>query len=177
MFGYFAYEIVLHKQVFQTVNACYSVAVELHCVAVLRVLIHSVDIVERVSLLWWRFEKVATKREIRFVVAQNAEDGGHNVCLLCDASTLLGFYFARWVVENKGCAELANVGFVLLVVALVGVVAYQYKDGILEPRLLSGTFKETADSHICVTNALVDRQLPFFELVFVFVWHDKGVMT
>ena len=81
------------------------------------------------------------------------------------------------VVENEGCAELANVGFVLLVVALVGVVAYQYKDGILEPRLLSGTFKETADSHICVTNALVDRQLPFFELVFVFVWHDKGVMT
>ena len=57
------------------------------------------------------------------------------------------------------------------------VWSYQYKDGVFEPRLLSGTFKETADSHIGVTNALVDRQLTVFELVFVFVWHDKGVMT
>ena len=62
-------------------------------------------------------------------------------------------------------------------VAEIGMVAGQDKDGIAEPRLTADCLEEFADGHIGIADALVHDDTLFGELLLILLWNTVGMMA
>ena len=161
--------VVTHQVVFQAIHAYHALTVKLHHIAILAVLVHAVEIVDGPSLVGGRMEEVAAKSHIGLVITQIPQDGRHDVYLLGYGVAHTGLDVARGVIDDDGRAETADIRGELGVVAQIGVVRGDYKDGILEPRLLARRVKEAAQRIVGIAYALVyhDAFLGIFLLILV----------
>lgn len=76
------------------------------------------------------------------VVAEDAEDGGHDINLLHDAGEHTRGQFARGIVDGDGDGEDPDGGVAFIVLEARGVVGGEDEEGILEPWLLAGCGEE-----------------------------------
>ena len=84
---------------------------------------------------------------------------------------------AAGIIEDDGRAELVDAALVFSMVAGIGMVACQYKDGIFEPRFLSGLSEEAAQGIIGIADTFVNGQFFFAIHLFIFVGHVERMMT
>ena len=175
--GEISHEIAFHFAVVDGIDGFGLCPVKLEHIAVFHVLVNAVEIVHGKGVFGGRVEQVDAESEIQLLVTDKSENGGHNVDLLGHSFAHPRLdKFAAGVVDDDRRAETADVALVFVVVALVGVVVCEHKDSVLEPRLLSGFFKEPADGHICVADALVDGQLLLFVDIAVFLGNLEGMV-
>ena len=80
--GHLALQVVAHQTVAEGVDAPHALAIKLEDVAVFGILVDAIDIVDGIGILGGGVEEVAAEAQIALVVAQLAEDGGQDVCLL-----------------------------------------------------------------------------------------------
>ena len=157
---HFPNQILFHRPVAEAVDGLGLFAVELQHVAVLHVLVGAVQVVDGKGLLGRSLHQVDAEREVGLVVADEAQQRGHDVNLLCHGGAHARLHLpAAGVVDDDGRAEASDVAFVFGMVALVGVVAGDDEQRVLEPRLSAGFAEEAAQRHVGVAYALVDGQL------------------
>ena len=145
--------------------------------AVLHVLIDAAQIVDRPGAVGWHVQHVDAEGQVGLVVAQHAQYGGHDVNLLCNLVLHLRLTVGLRLVDDDGRAEAAYVGLIESMVALVGMVAGQHEDGVLEPRFTAGPLEKAAQCVVGVAYALVDGQRLLLEHVDVLSGQLVGVMA
>ena len=62
-------------------------------------------------------------------------------------------------------------------VAHVGVVAGQDEDGVLKPRLTTGSLEKTTDGHIGIADAFLYWEMFLGEALFVLVRYGEGMVA
>ena len=81
------------------------------------------------------------------------------------------------LIDDDGRTETAQVSLVFGMVAHIGMIARQHKDGILKPWFLTGLLKELAYRHIRIADALMHLQSLFGINFLVFLGNLEGMMT
>ena len=131
------------------------VAVEEECIVAFDVLVDAAGVVDGPGGLVGVEDVFAEGRE-GLVVAEDAEDGGHDVDLLHDAGAFARGEFAGGVVDGDGDGEDAHRGLAFFVLGLRGVVGGEDEDGVFEPGLPGGSGEEVAEGIVAVLDGAVD---------------------
>ena len=176
MLRHLPHQVVLHQRVVQGIHALGLLAVELQHVSMLHILVDAVQVVHRPGIFRRRVQQVDAEAEVGLLVVQHSHDGGQDVYLLGDLVLHLSHRLTG-VVDDDRRAESAYVRLVEGMVAQVGMVAGQYEDGVLEPRLVARLLEELPNGHIRVADALVDLNALLGIHVLVLLWHVVGVMA
>ena len=150
---------MLHQRVAEGIEACGLLAIELQDMAVFHILIDTVQVVHGPRILSRGCQQVDTKREVRLVIAQMLQNGGHDVCLLGNGIHHSLSHLTAGIIEDDGRCKAADIRAVVLIARHIGMVTGNDKDGILIPRLFLSTLKEVLQRHICIAYHLVDRHL------------------
>ena len=174
LFFHLSFQVVAHQQVVQGIDATRLLTVELQHIAILAILIDAVEIVYGVGFCGGSGHQVAAERQEWLVIAQQTQHGGQDVYLLCNAVVHAHGHLSAGIKDDERCRKTADVGLILRMVAQVGVVAGQHKEGVLVPRLLLGRLEKLADGHVGIAYALVDGQPLFGIHVLVFFRNDIG---
>ena len=145
--------------------------------AVLDILVDAVHIVDSPGVLCWGVEHINTEGEIGLGIVQTTHQRRQDVYLLRYLLLHLGVAVchARLIDDNRR-AEASKVCLVLHMVGLVGMVAGQHEDGVLEPRLATGLLEEAAYSHVGIAYALMDDQSLFGIDVLILLGNDIGMV-
>ena len=146
-----------HGVALEAVDGLDFLAIVLEQVVATDVLVNAVVIIEGPGGRGGGVGHVATKGEVGLVISQDAHDGGHDARLLHHHVVAHGgCHAAIGGEEGDGDAVHAQVGLILGVGGLVGVVGSYHKEGVLVPWLLCGLLKEVLEGLVGVAHALVD---------------------
>ena len=170
-------EVVLHQAVVQPIEPRGALAVILQHPVALHQLVDAVQIIHSPRLLDRRVQHILTEGDKGPRITQQPHQRGQNVDLLRHLVFHTRLHqFATRVKDKDGRTEATQVGLILSMVAHVGVVAGQHKDGVAIPRLAAGLLEEAAQSHVGIADALVDGQRPLGKAAFVLLGDDKRVV-
>ena len=157
------------------VEACGLLAVEEEGVVAFDVLVDVVAVVNGPRGLVG-VEHVLAESGVGLVVAEDAEDGGHDVDLLHDAGEEACGELTGGVVDGYGDGEEACGGEAFGVLELVGVVGGEDEEGVAEPGLLAGGLEEAAQGVVGVLDGAVDGQGAAGEGTLVALGDAEGVV-
>ena len=144
---------------------------------VFHVLVDTVHVVYRPCVVGSCIQHILAKGEVRLLIAQHAQNGWHDIYLLCNLVLHLRLSATVGFVNDDRHAETAQIGLVESVVTEIGMVACQYEDGILEPWLTTCRLEEAAQSHIGIAYALMYLNTLFWIGSFIFLRHGIRVVT
>ena len=149
---------MLHKhiltEIIHSLDAC---AVKLNDIIALYKLIYAVEIVHSPCILVFRRKQILTKSHISIATAKIAEQGRHDVNLLCNAISTPRLYLTRGIIDNYWRTETSQIRTILLMIHTIGMVARYHEYSILKPRLLTCLSEELTKCMIGIANTSVDR--------------------
>ena len=121
-------------------------------------------------------QHVDTKSEVRFLIAQHAQDGRQDIYLLGNLVLYLPYGIAR-VKDNDRRAESPKIRLVFRMVAHIGMIAGEHEDGVLKPGLPTGCLEEFPDGHIGIADTFLNGQMFLRVLRLILFRHDEGMVA